>query len=310
MASIFWTGKLTWPMWLMVNANNILAWLRGKTRDHISMKSRVRKGYEGAFTDHVTRYDMLSREFQVKAARAQLEDLELRDRGVLDVGGGTGIISFLALERGARKVVCSDISEYMLEQGKKKAKALGLGPGRIEFKTMDAEALPIADSSFDVVLTGMTLGLLPDQPRAVAEMVRVLRPGGLISVGAHGPEHYWEAIDVCFREVTKRYVLGTRMEFWPRTERAVKRMVERAGIKDVRMKRVIWRNVFEKGGQAFDFFSAVTSAWWYASFPQDKISENVKRTRDHFEKKRIVTVTDDVIYAVGVKPATLIRTSS
>jgi len=54
----------------------------------------------------------------------------------------------------------------------------------------------------------MTLGLLPNQEKAVAEMARVTRPNGLVSVGAHGPEHYWEAIDACFRAITKRYVFG------------------------------------------------------------------------------------------------------
>jgi hypothetical protein len=57
MPTIFWTGKLSLPMMLVVNANNILAWLTGNARDTAAMKNRVRQGYDGAFSEHVIRYD-------------------------------------------------------------------------------------------------------------------------------------------------------------------------------------------------------------------------------------------------------------
>jgi hypothetical protein len=55
MKSLLWTGKLTLPVRLLVNTNNILAWLLGKTRNKAKMKERVKLGYEGRFTDHITR---------------------------------------------------------------------------------------------------------------------------------------------------------------------------------------------------------------------------------------------------------------
>ncbi|MGZ3595633.1 MAG: 50S ribosomal protein L11 methyltransferase, partial [Syntrophales bacterium] len=108
MPTIFWTGKLSLPMRLMVNANNILAWLTGNAGNTAAMKERVRQGYEGAFSEHVTRYDELGMQFQTKAAAAQLEGMDLQDKDVLDVGCGTGVISLLALQKGAAKVVCGD----------------------------------------------------------------------------------------------------------------------------------------------------------------------------------------------------------
>ena len=105
MPTIFWTGKLSLPMTLMVNVNNIIAWLTGNARDTAAMKDRVRQGYDGAFSEHVTRYDELGAEFQTKAATAQLEGVDLQGKEVLDVGCGTGIISLLALQKGAAKVV-------------------------------------------------------------------------------------------------------------------------------------------------------------------------------------------------------------
>ena len=71
----------------------------------------------------------------------------------------------------------------MLDMGRKKAADKGLGERQIEFRLLDAESLPFEDNSFDVVMTGMTLGLLPDQAKAISEMARVAKHGGSVSVG-------------------------------------------------------------------------------------------------------------------------------
>ena len=305
MPIVLWTGKLSLPMKLMINTNNILAWLTGNARDAIAMKQRIRQGYEGVFSDHVTGYDELGTEFQTKAAIAQLEELDLQGKEVLDVGCGTGIMSLLALRKGASKVICGDISEYMLKLAREKAANQGYGSDLIEFRNLDAESLPFGDASFDVVITGMTLGLLPDQARAVKEMARVLRPGGQASVGAHGPEHYWEACDAYFRAINKRYVLGYRLEFWPRKEKEVRHLLEQAGLVDIRTRRFTWRNSFENGGKAYDFFAAISSSWWYAKFPREKIAEESRITRNYFERKKVTQITDDVILAYGRKPRNL-----
>ena len=302
MPAILWTGKLSWPMTLMVNANNVLAWLTGNTRNTAAMKDRVRQGYNGAFSEHVTRYDELGMPFQTRAAIAQLEEMDLQGKNILDVGCGTGVMSLLALQKGAAKVVCSDISNYMLERARDKADRQGYGVDRIDFRQLDAESLPFEDASFDTVMTGMTLGLLPDQDKAIREMVRVLRPGGFLSAGAHGPEHYWEACDASFKSINKRYVLGYRLEFWPLKEEEVRQILVNAGLVDIRTRRLTWRNVFKSGGEAYDFFAAISSNFWYAQFPPDKREEENRKTRDYFERKGVVEITDDVIFAYGQKP--------
>lgn len=176
-------------MALLVNASNVLAWATGNARNVRAMKERVRRGYDGEFSDHVARYDALGLELQQRAARLQLDGVDLRGREVLDVGCGTGALSFVALEKGAASVTCGDISSQMLRVAQEKAAAAGYDAGRISFHELDAEALPFPTGSYDVAITGMALGLLPDQQAAVSELARVTRPGGLVSVGAHGPEH-------------------------------------------------------------------------------------------------------------------------
>jgi ubiquinone/menaquinone biosynthesis C-methylase UbiE len=301
MKSLFWTGKLTFPVKLLVNTNSILSWLLGNTRNETRMKERVKLGYDGRFSDHIKRYDELSSYFQKRTAIAQLEGIDCQGKDIIDIGCGTGIIAFLALDSGAIKATCGDISDYMLQRATENARALGYNQNQIKFCQLDAESLPFEDASFDMVLTGMAFGLFPNQEKAVHEMFRVLRPGGLVSIGAHGPEHYWEAIDGTIRALTKKYVLGYRFEFWPRTEKLMHNMLVNAGFKNVRTNRFIWRNLFHTPSEACDFFAAVTSNWWYSEIPEKKRSREYEKTKGHFNKNGIRIVTDDIIAAFGIK---------
>lgn len=59
MPSLFWTGELSPVVKLLVNLSCLAAWVTGNARDMVAMKQRMRLGYEGTCTDHVTRYDTL-----------------------------------------------------------------------------------------------------------------------------------------------------------------------------------------------------------------------------------------------------------
>jgi ubiquinone/menaquinone biosynthesis C-methylase UbiE len=302
MPPIFWTGKLSPMMKFVVNFNNAIAWATGNARDTMAMKQRTKMGYEGAVTDNITRYDELGQEHYTKISEALLEGTQVQGKVVLDVCCGTGILSFLLIEKGAVKVVCGDISEYMLSQCRKKAGLLGYGPDRIDFRQLDAESLPFDSNSFDAVTSGMALGLVPNQQDVVSEMVRVLKPGGVLSISTHGPELYYEASDMTFRAIPKGLVLGYRIEFWPRKEKEISDMFSGAGLIDVVTRRLIWKHSFEDGGKAYDFFASTSSAWWYSKIPADKIPSVAQKVRHAFERKPVTEITMDVILAYGHKP--------
>lgn len=299
MPSLFWSGKLTLPMTLLVDANNVLAFLIGKSNDIRGMKDRVKLGYEGAFSDHVHQYDQFGYHYQDRAARVQLEGLSFQGLSVLDVGCGTGALAQVASEQGARAMACGDISRFMLDAAQQKIQS---EQNDRAFTQLDAESLPYQDNAFDAVISGMTFGLLPNQEKAIAEMIRVTKCGGLVCVGAHGPEHYWEAIDACLRCVTKRYIIGYRLEWWPRSESYIHGLLEQAKLEEIHSKRVVWRNELANGAAAYDFFAAISASWWYAKFPPNAIEKDSIKTRNYFEQKNINIITDDIIVAYGRKP--------
>lgn len=301
MPSLFWSGRLSLPMRLLVEANNLLSLLTGSARDIRGMKERVRRGYDGEYTPHVRQYDALGYRLQERSARIQLEGISLENMRVLDVGCGTGALAFAAFENGASHAVCGDISALMLDMAR--AKVDGVSPWA--YCQLDAGNLPYRDASFDAVLSGMTFGTLPDQRAAISEMVRVVKPGGLVSVGAHGPEHYWEAIDASFRAINKRYILGYRLEWWPRDERDMRRLLERAGLENVETRRVIWRNGFGSGGAGYDFFAAISASFWYARFPPAAAAADSAHTREYFQRHDVRIITDDIVIARGTRPRAL-----
>jgi hypothetical protein len=78
--------------------------------------------------------------------------------------------------------------------------------------------------------------------------------------------------------------------------------MKNSGFQDIRTNRFIWRNLFRTPADACDFFSAVTSNWWYAKIPESKRFQEYQRARQCFEAREISQITDDVIIGYGKKP--------
>jgi ubiquinone/menaquinone biosynthesis C-methylase UbiE len=102
---------------------------------------------------------------------------------VLDVAAGNGNAT-LAAARHFAEVTSTDYVPSLLERGRARAEAEGL---QVTFREADAEALPFADSTFDVVLSTFGVMFTPDQARAAREMLRVCRPGGRIGLANWTP---------------------------------------------------------------------------------------------------------------------------
>ncbi len=101
---------------------------------------------------------------------------------VLDVASGTGepAISIATLLAGQGRVVATDLAAESLEIGRQRARERGLH--NIEFAVADAHQLPFSDAEFDLVTSRLGIMFFADLPRALAEMRRVLKPGGRIAL--------------------------------------------------------------------------------------------------------------------------------
>lgn len=98
---------------------------------------------------------------------------------VLDLAGGTGDLArVFANKVGAHgDVILADINHAMLEQGRRRLVDAGVA-GNLSIAQVDAEKLPFADNSFDVISIAFGLRNVTDKNAALASMVRVLKPGG------------------------------------------------------------------------------------------------------------------------------------
>jgi len=96
---------------------------------------------------------------------------------VLDVGTGTGaLVSALAAKLTSSEVTGIDPSEGFISYAKSNAKS-----GRVRFEVGDAQALRYKDASFDQTMALLVMNFVPDHTKAVGEMRRVTRPGGVVS---------------------------------------------------------------------------------------------------------------------------------
>jgi SAM-dependent methyltransferase len=104
-------------------------------------------------------------------------DLHAGER-ILDVATGSGNTAISAARRFC-EVTGIDYVPSLIEQAKKRAEAERL---EVAFEVGDAEDLPFAEASFDVVLSTVGVMFAPDQERAASELLRVCRPGGKIGL--------------------------------------------------------------------------------------------------------------------------------
>lgn len=130
-----------------------------------------------SFWDGVSEYQKVAQAFTSHyAERAWAEAALPAGAGVLDIAAGTGALALVAARAGAR-VIATDFSPAMVKS------VLSHRLPNLDARVMDGQALDLPDASFDAAFSMFGIMLFPDWRKGLAEMARVVRPGGLGLVG-------------------------------------------------------------------------------------------------------------------------------
>lgn len=122
-----------------------------------------------------------------------------RDKDVLEVGVGLGADHFRWAESGPRSLSGVDLTPRAVEFTRERLRSAGK---QSDLRVADAENLPFADNSFDIVYSWGVLHHSPDTRRCFAEVARVVRPGGLARIMVY---HTWSPVGAM---LWLRYGLG------------------------------------------------------------------------------------------------------
>ena len=186
----------------------------------------------------------------------RLAGLEPGER-FLDVAAGPGGLSLPAARLGAQ-VLATDWSPAMIERFEARVREERLRDA--EGRVMDCHALDFPDDSFD--LTGSQFGvmLVPDQPRALREMVRVTKPGGRVLLIAYGFPAELEFLQVflgALKAVTPDFPGlpddPPPLEFQVADREVLRQRLANAGLRDVRVERTAERPAFASGQEMWDW---------------------------------------------------------
>jgi len=175
----------------------------------------------------------------------------------LDVAAGTGGLSLPAARLGAQ-VLATDWSPAMIERFEARVRAEGLS--NAEGRVMDCHALDLPDDSFDVTGSQFGVMLVPDQPRALREMVRVTRPGGRVLVIAYGSPAELEFLQFfigALKAVAPEFPGipddPPPLEFQVSDPEILRQRSTDAGLKNVRVERTAERPTFASGQEMWDW---------------------------------------------------------
>jgi len=175
----------------------------------------------------------------------------------LDVAAGTGGLSLPAARLGA-DVLATDWAPAMIEQFQARVRdeRLTTAEGRV----MDCHALTLPDSSFDVTGSQFGVMLVPDQPRALREMVRVTKPTGRVLVIAYGPpaaleflQFFIGALKAVAPEFPGLPDDPPPLEFQLSDPEVLRQRLTDAGLNDVRVERTAERPTFASGQEMWNW---------------------------------------------------------
>jgi ubiquinone/menaquinone biosynthesis C-methylase UbiE len=202
-------------------------------------------------------YDKTNTVTQMWLANAGLRRAGLQSgQKFLDVASGSGAVAIPAARTGAQ-VTAVDQSSAMLELLTARARKEGL---KIETRVMDAHSLQFDNNTFDMAGSQFGVMLVPDMPKAVREMARVVKPGGKVLIHAYGDPHkveflgfLVEAVQSVRPEFNGPPMNPPPLEFQLADPDRMRKELTATGLKDVTCETITETTEFKSGKDVWEW---------------------------------------------------------
>ncbi len=241
--------------------------------------------------------------FWARYGRQTVERLGLHPgASVLDVACGTGASALPAAEAVGPTgwVIGVDLADHLLARGREKAKQQGLA--NIEFLQADMTELGYPDAHFDAVICVFAVFFVPNMKSLVAELWRMVRPGGKLAVTTWGPRIFAPAYEVWNEAVRKaRPDLYAAYNPWDRitTPDAVRTLFRSAGVPSVEVEP---EDGYQPLASPGDFWTIALGSGlrWTVDQLGPHLAEQVERVvLEWLAAHQVDRVETNVIYAVA-----------
>jgi ubiquinone/menaquinone biosynthesis C-methylase UbiE len=243
--------------------------------------------------------------FWARYGRRTVERLALRPGArVLDAACGTGASALPAAETvgSTGRVIGVDLAEQLLARGREKARQQGLA--NIEFLKADMTELSYPDAHFDAVICVFGVFFVPNMESLVAELWRLVRPGGKLAVTTWGPRIFAPAYEVWNEAVRKvRPDLYAAFNPWDRitTPHALRTLFRSAGVPSVDIEP---EDGFQPLASPADFWTIVLGSglrWTVDQLGPDRAEQVRQVVLGWLAAHTVDRVETNVIYALATR---------
>jgi len=253
-------------------------------------------------------YDGPALSFWDRFGRRTVDRLALKPGSdVLDVCCGSGASAIPAAESVAPggRVLAVDLAERLIELGRRKSQVRSLE--NIEFRVADMEELDLPDAHFDAVVCVFGVFFVPDMPKAVRELWRMVREGGKLAITTWGANFFEPANTVFWDSVRlEQPELYKAFHPWDRINEStlVERLLEKGGAKTVDVAAEFARLPLRSPE---DWWNMVLGSGYRGTVEQmrPEVRERVRQANlSYLRGNDVRFVQANVIYAIATKNPT------